>query len=87
MMKSDDGSDNKMGEKLGLLAKILLIIGGLNWAGVALRSKAADAPVKDLLQFAEPYASKLPIKFVSVQKMVYILVGASAAFQVSQLKR
>lgn len=61
-----------MNERVSMVAKVLLIIGGLNWGLVAISPKA------ELVQY-------LQVSWLI--KLVYALVGISALIALAQLKK
>jgi uncharacterized membrane protein YuzA (DUF378 family) len=61
-----------MNEKVSMVAKVLLIIGGLNWGLVAISPKA------ELVQY-------LQVSWLI--KIVYALVGISALIAIAEFKK
>ena len=66
------------------IAKILMVIGGINWFFVALKMRKEPESPNDLLQMlaGSKYTSKVPrvTGLVTVQQTVYYAVGISTCY-------
>ena len=80
-------ASEKQKTTLLLLAKVLLLIGGVNWGVTALRMRQDDT-VRDLLQFLHEKANvSLPIGLTKIQQSVYVAVALSALVTASQMRQ